>query len=67
MGRIDQPTEGARQWVTGLVVIAATIVGFFGFARLSREWTLYISAGILVALVVFFWFVGRSGTRGPRR
>ena len=67
MGRINHRTEGPRQWVTGLVVIAATIVGFFGFARLSREWTLGISAGILVALIIFFWFAGRSATRGPRR
>ena len=59
VSRADHPKESFRQWITGLVVLAATIVGFFGFARLSREATLIVSIGILAGLVIFFWSVGR--------
>lgn len=59
--------ESIRQWVTGLVIIAATIVGFYGFAQLSRGWTLVISVAVLAGLLIFFWIVGRkAGPRSPR-
>jgi hypothetical protein len=66
MAHGDQSEGSRRQWITGLVVIASTIIGFYGFARLSRGWTLVVSIGILVGLVAFFWMVGRSRSRGPR-
>ena len=63
---VDHP-EHARRWVTGLVVIAATIIGFFGFARISRGWTLGLSTAILIGLLVFFWIVGRRSGSEPKR
>jgi hypothetical protein len=66
VSRDRRPSESLREWITGLVVIVATIVSFIGFARLSVGWTLAISSVILVALVVFLWSVGERKRRRPR-
>lgn len=67
---VSQPRtkpESTRQWVTGLVVIAATIISFVGFARVSLNWTLAISSIVLVALVLFLWHAGGGKERSRRR
>lgn len=52
-----------RRWLTGLVVIVATIVSFIGFARVSVGWTLAISTIVLIALVIFLWSAGGTKQR----
>lgn len=52
-----------RDFVTGLVVIAATIIAFFGFAKLSLGWTLGVSIAALVGLLAFFWWAGQRKRR----
>lgn len=66
MSRDRRPSEPLRDWITGLVVIAATIASFIGFARLSVGWTLAISSVLLVGLVTFFFIVGERKRRTPR-
>jgi hypothetical protein len=52
------PSDNNRQWLSGMIVIVATIVSFVGFARISVGWTLAISSAIFVALAYFLWRVG---------
>jgi len=70
MPQPKRQTQPAREWITGLVVGAATIIGLFGFARLSYAVTMVVSVAILVGLIAFFWVAGvkvrRTGHR-PRR
>lgn len=56
--------EPTRDFITGLVVIAATIIGFFGFARLSFGWTIGVSIAALAGLLTFFWWTGQRKRRG---
>ncbi len=67
MSRRERPAETTRQWVTGLVVIVATIGCFFGFAHISFGWTVGISLTLLISLLVFFWTVGERKRKGPSR
>lgn len=64
MSNQDQHSDSARSWLSGLVVIIATIVAYVGFARVSVEWTLVISSVVLFGLVLFLW---RAGVRKERR
>lgn len=63
MPQNESRRESTRQWLTGLVVIVATIVSFFGFARLSFAWTLGVSLTTLVGLLAFFWWTGQRKRR----
>lgn len=64
MSRSSSPHEGAREWVSGLVVIVATVVAFIGFARASLLWTIVISAMVWAGLIMFLWSVGAGKKRG---
>ena len=48
----------ARDWLSGMFVIVATIVAFVGFAHLSFVWTLVVSTVVLFGLLYFLWSVG---------
>lgn len=61
------PHKDGHPFIFGMAVTCATIIGYFGFARLSREWTLAISLGILVGLLLFFWFIGRRSRAARSR
>ena len=66
---VSQPetsVESTRQWITGLVVMAAAVVAFVGFSRVSVGWTLAISTLILAGLVGFLWAAGRKKQRSRR-
>jgi len=58
------PSENARQWLTGLIVIVAVVVSYIGFARVSVGWTLIIATTIFVGLIIFLWRVGRKKRTG---
>ena len=52
--------ELKRQWVFGLAITVTALVSLFGFWRLSPGITFVIASVALCALVVFFWFAGKS-------
>lgn len=59
MSKQPSSPETTRQWVTGMVVMAATMIGLFAFAKVSI-WAVIAASGatMLVGLVVS-WAVGR--------
>jgi hypothetical protein len=63
MSPTDQQMESSRGWLSGLIVVVATIVAFIGFARVSIGWTLAISTIILIGLIAFLWSAGGGKQR----
>lgn len=64
---VSQPAETTKEWLSGLVVIVATVVAFVGFAFASLKWTLIVSSVVLAFLVVFLWSVGFRKQRSRRQ
>jgi uncharacterized membrane protein len=60
------PSETTRQWLTGLVVIVATVVAFIGFASASLWWTIAIASFVWAALIVFLYCAGVRKERAGR-
>lgn len=58
MSRESRSTQSFRDWLTGVIVIVATIVAYIGFARVSVGATFIIASVIFVGLVLFLWRVG---------
>ena len=67
MSQPGQHQETLREWLSGLVVMIATIVAFVGFAFASLTWTLIIASAILVSLILFLWSVGYRKQRARRQ
>ncbi len=63
---MSQPTETRREWLSGILVVLATIIAFVGFAFASLKWTLIISSLVLACLVLFLWSVGFRKQRSRR-
>lgn len=63
MSRSTKPVETTREWITGLVVIAATIVGLFSFAKISLWTVVLVSGAVLVGLLGLSWFIGAKRRR----
>lgn len=64
----NQPNKlSTRDWVSGLVVIVATVIAYIGFARVSIGWTLLVSSAVLLGLIVFLWRTGVRKQRDDRR
>lgn len=59
--------EATREWIAGLVVVAATVVAFVGFAHASLWWTIAISTLVWIGLILFLWSVGRKQRSGRER
>lgn len=59
--------QTAREWLTGVAVIVATIVSVIGFARLSLGWTLAVSLASLTILLLLFWRTGQRKRLGNRK
>jgi len=58
--------SGTRNWLSGVVVIVATIVAFIGFAHASFGWTVVVSSIVLVGLIAFLWKAGGGKERSGR-
>ena len=59
--------ETLREWLSGLIVVVATIVAFVGFAFASLTWTLIIASVVLASLILFLWSVGYRKQRARRQ
>lgn len=67
MSQSERPSDTARHWWTGIIVVVATVISYVGFARVSVGWTLVIASLVFVGLVVFLWSVGRKKRAGRER
>ena len=59
----NRQMESSRSWLSGLIVIVATVVAFIGFARVSVGWTIAVSTLVLIGLVAFLWSAGGGKQR----
>ena len=64
---VSQPAETTKDWLSGLVVVVATVVAFIGFAFASLKWTLVVSSVVLAFLIAFLWSVGYRKQRARRQ
>lgn len=67
MSQSERPSDASRNWLTGIIVIVATIISYVGFARVSVGWTLIVASLVLMGLVIFLWSVGRKKRTGGQR
>jgi hypothetical protein len=51
--------DSFRAWISGLAIITTTLIGLFGFWRLSPGLTFIIACVALAALVAALWIAGK--------
>ncbi|HWV60173.1 MAG TPA: hypothetical protein VN034_05945 [Sphingopyxis sp.] len=61
---MSRPRHSSRQttrsWLSGLAITVTTLVGLFGFWRLSPGATFVIAAIAFVGLIVALWVAGKE-------